>query len=286
MERLAAHGLEVTATTLQANRLRPLAGGHRLAAENPVTVIVGRRDRCQAPLGWSRRRVQPRVPARGAARADRGDASRRGELVALATVDRRAEEPCMLAAAEHFGVPLRTHAAEALADGGRADAERRRRAPRRHAERRRGRGAARPARALLVPKTPFRTRNLRGGRMPRVIHPIEVESYRILRVAHRPQPPAAALARGRRAGDPRRRGPVVRREPRPRRSGAGAGPRSAAQRRAGLLRRAHGRRRHHVAPADRPARRPARQDARPGPDPLGGRDAAGHEGGAGRARSG
>ena len=38
-----------------------------------------------------------------------------GELVALATVDRRAQEPCMLAAAEHFGVPLRTHAAEALA---------------------------------------------------------------------------------------------------------------------------------------------------------------------------
>jgi precorrin-6Y C5,15-methyltransferase (decarboxylating) len=43
MERLAGHGLDVTATTLQANRLRPLAGGHRLAAENPVTVIVGRR---------------------------------------------------------------------------------------------------------------------------------------------------------------------------------------------------------------------------------------------------
>ena len=43
MDALAAHGLEVTATTLQANRLRPLAGGHRLAAENPVTVITGRR---------------------------------------------------------------------------------------------------------------------------------------------------------------------------------------------------------------------------------------------------
>jgi precorrin-6Y C5,15-methyltransferase (decarboxylating) len=43
LERLAAHGLDVTATTLQANRLKPLAGGHRLAAENPVTVIVGRR---------------------------------------------------------------------------------------------------------------------------------------------------------------------------------------------------------------------------------------------------
>ncbi|MDA0182036.1 precorrin-6y C5,15-methyltransferase (decarboxylating) subunit CbiE [Solirubrobacter phytolaccae] len=33
----------VSATTLQANRVKPLAGGHRLAAENPVTVIVGRR---------------------------------------------------------------------------------------------------------------------------------------------------------------------------------------------------------------------------------------------------
>ena len=43
MEQLAAHGLDVTATTLQANRLKPLAGGHRLAAENPVTVITGRR---------------------------------------------------------------------------------------------------------------------------------------------------------------------------------------------------------------------------------------------------
>jgi precorrin-6Y C5,15-methyltransferase (decarboxylating) len=43
LERLAAHGLDVTATTLQASRLRPLAGGHRLAAENPVTVITGRR---------------------------------------------------------------------------------------------------------------------------------------------------------------------------------------------------------------------------------------------------
>jgi len=41
IEQLA--GFDVTATTLQANRLKPLAGGHRLAAENPVTVIVGRR---------------------------------------------------------------------------------------------------------------------------------------------------------------------------------------------------------------------------------------------------
>ena len=38
-----------------------------------------------------------------------------GELRALATVDRRAEEPAMLAAAEHFGVPLRTFPADALA---------------------------------------------------------------------------------------------------------------------------------------------------------------------------
>ena len=38
-----------------------------------------------------------------------------GELVALATVDRRAQEPCVLAASKHFGVPLQTHTAEALA---------------------------------------------------------------------------------------------------------------------------------------------------------------------------
>jgi precorrin-6Y C5,15-methyltransferase (decarboxylating) len=43
LEQLTAHGLDATATTLQASRLRPLAGGHRLAAENPVTVITGRR---------------------------------------------------------------------------------------------------------------------------------------------------------------------------------------------------------------------------------------------------
>jgi precorrin-6B C5,15-methyltransferase / cobalt-precorrin-6B C5,C15-methyltransferase len=43
LERMAALGLEVEATTVQASRLRSLAGGHRLAAENPVTVITGRR---------------------------------------------------------------------------------------------------------------------------------------------------------------------------------------------------------------------------------------------------
>ncbi len=42
IEQLAT-SFEVNATTLQANRVKPLAGGHRLAAENPVTVIVGRR---------------------------------------------------------------------------------------------------------------------------------------------------------------------------------------------------------------------------------------------------
>ena len=35
--------LSRTGTTIQASRLRPMPGGHRLAAENPVTVIVGRR---------------------------------------------------------------------------------------------------------------------------------------------------------------------------------------------------------------------------------------------------
>jgi precorrin-6Y C5,15-methyltransferase (decarboxylating) len=41
--RLASHGLEADATMLQASRLRPLAGGHRLAAENPVVVVAGER---------------------------------------------------------------------------------------------------------------------------------------------------------------------------------------------------------------------------------------------------
>jgi precorrin-6Y C5,15-methyltransferase (decarboxylating) len=43
LERLAAAGLDAEATLLQANRLRPLAGGHRLAPENPVVVAWGRR---------------------------------------------------------------------------------------------------------------------------------------------------------------------------------------------------------------------------------------------------
>jgi precorrin-6Y C5,15-methyltransferase (decarboxylating) len=43
LDRLAAAGLEVDAVQLQASRLRPLAGGHRLAAENPVFVLSGLR---------------------------------------------------------------------------------------------------------------------------------------------------------------------------------------------------------------------------------------------------
>lgn len=40
-ERLGAHGFDVQTTTVQASRLRPISGGHRLAAENPVTVVSG-----------------------------------------------------------------------------------------------------------------------------------------------------------------------------------------------------------------------------------------------------
>ncbi len=43
LERLSGHGLVTEATMVQASRLRPLAGGHRLAAENPVTVVSGAR---------------------------------------------------------------------------------------------------------------------------------------------------------------------------------------------------------------------------------------------------
>ena len=41
MERLTTCGLDVDATMVQASRLKPLAGGHRLAAENPVVVVSG-----------------------------------------------------------------------------------------------------------------------------------------------------------------------------------------------------------------------------------------------------
>jgi precorrin-6Y C5,15-methyltransferase (decarboxylating) len=43
LARLRAAGLEAEATLVQAARLAPLAGGHRLAAINPVVVAVGRR---------------------------------------------------------------------------------------------------------------------------------------------------------------------------------------------------------------------------------------------------
>ncbi|HEY1509996.1 MAG TPA: precorrin-6y C5,15-methyltransferase (decarboxylating) subunit CbiE [Solirubrobacteraceae bacterium] len=43
ISQLASHGLEAEATMLQASRLRPLAGGHRLAAENPVFVVAAER---------------------------------------------------------------------------------------------------------------------------------------------------------------------------------------------------------------------------------------------------
>ncbi|HWH93383.1 MAG TPA: precorrin-6y C5,15-methyltransferase (decarboxylating) subunit CbiE [Baekduia sp.] len=43
LDRLRAAGLQAEATMIQASRLAPLAGGHRLAAINPVVVAVGRR---------------------------------------------------------------------------------------------------------------------------------------------------------------------------------------------------------------------------------------------------
>jgi precorrin-6Y C5,15-methyltransferase (decarboxylating) len=43
IDRLTSAGFAVDATLVQASRLAPLAGGHRLAATNPVAVIAGRR---------------------------------------------------------------------------------------------------------------------------------------------------------------------------------------------------------------------------------------------------
>ena len=40
----------------------------------------------------------------------------RGRVVAVATIDRRAEEPCVVALAGARGVPIRVHAAAALAE--------------------------------------------------------------------------------------------------------------------------------------------------------------------------
>lgn len=43
LDRLTALGLRADAMMIQASRLRPIAGGHRLAAENPVVVVSGER---------------------------------------------------------------------------------------------------------------------------------------------------------------------------------------------------------------------------------------------------
>ena len=43
LERLGTHGLDAEATTVQASRLKPIADGHRLAAENPIAIVTGRR---------------------------------------------------------------------------------------------------------------------------------------------------------------------------------------------------------------------------------------------------
>lgn len=45
LEQLSALGLDADATLVQASRLAPLGGGHRLAAENPVVVVTGERRR-------------------------------------------------------------------------------------------------------------------------------------------------------------------------------------------------------------------------------------------------
>ncbi len=107
--------------------------------------------------------------------------------------------------------------------------------------------------------------------MPRVIHPIEAESYRILRsridLSHLPplsRAVAERVTRGRR--------PVVRREPDPRRGGAGQG-REALRRRAGLWTRAWPRAGITIRTPIVPLDDPRAKDARARPHPLGDRDA-------------
>jgi cobalt-precorrin 5A hydrolase/cobalt-precorrin 5A hydrolase/precorrin-3B C17-methyltransferase len=54
-------------------------------------------------------------PGELAALVDAALADTRGAVAAIATVDRRAAEPCVVALAARRGVPLRTHGADALA---------------------------------------------------------------------------------------------------------------------------------------------------------------------------
>jgi len=55
-------------------------------------------------------------PEELAALVDAALAGLRGQVVALATIDRRADEPCLVLLAGARGVPLRVHAAAALAE--------------------------------------------------------------------------------------------------------------------------------------------------------------------------
>ncbi len=211
--------------------------------------------------------MQPRVSAGGAARADRGDAPRRRARGA-----RDGRSPRAGAVHARRGRALRRPAAARTPPRRWRRWTCRRRAPSSRATSARRASPRRrpccPAHACSCPRPdpntqPARWPNAqsdpsdRGRELP---HPA---------VAHRPQPPPAALARGGRAGDPRRRRPVLRREPRPGRSGAGARPGSTAPRRSGVLRRTHGRRRHHVAdiPSSRSTTRAPRRPTRASPAP-------------------
>jgi len=51
LERLEASGFESDAVMISGGRLRELPGGHRIAAENPVFVVSGRRRASSAPAG-------------------------------------------------------------------------------------------------------------------------------------------------------------------------------------------------------------------------------------------
>ena len=88
-----------------------------------------------------------------------------GAVRALATVDRRADEPGMVAAARHHGWPLVTHPAPALRAVAVPTPVGRGRRSRRHAERRRGGGPAERRRPPARPQAPLRARDMRprGG---------------------------------------------------------------------------------------------------------------------------
>ena len=146
-----AHGLEVTATTLQASRAEaarrrppPRRGepGDRDRGAAPMSrtsVVAGVGCSLGCPPDELLALIEATLAGRRAASRSRPSTAAR---TSRACSPRPSTSACRCAPTPPRRSPRSTCRRR----------QRRRRAPRRHAERRRGRGAARPARRLLVPK--------------------------------------------------------------------------------------------------------------------------------------